>query len=139
MSRWLYQMSEHSWPYENFRREVRERVQLRWPTRKRMFAHDAPAAGDVLVCFYAPAGCAYPGICGFGILTKYLPKTRRFDWLPLPPTNRLKARPWWDDRAAEITDLVRGQSPRGTMYQLPAVLETDLRRGLFAWAARQVV
>ena len=136
MSRWLYQMSESSWPSENYRRKVREGTLVRWPTRKRMFAHEAPAPGDVIVCFYAPAACEYPGICGFGIVTNYLPKTRRFDWLPLPPTNSLKRRPWWDDRAKEIAELVRAQSPRGTMYQVPAVLDTDLRRGLFAWAER---
>jgi hypothetical protein len=107
---------------------------VRWPTRKRMFAHEAPTPGDIVVCFYAPAGCDRPGFCGLGLVTKYLPKTRRFDWIPLPPTNVLKQRPWWDERAKEIAELVRAQSPRATMYSVPAVLDTDLRRGLFTWA-----
>jgi len=134
MSRWLYQMSESSWSIESYRREVKEGNEVRWPTRKRMFAHEAPAAGDIVICLFAPTACDTPGICGFGVITKYLPKTRKFDWLPLPPTNVLKRHPWWDDRAQEIADLVRAQSLRGTMYQLPAVLDSDLRRGLFAWA-----
>ena len=133
MSRWLYQMSEESWASENYRHEVREGQMLRWPTRRRVFAHEAPAAGDILLCFYAPAECEHPGICGFGLITKYLPKTRRFDWLPLPPTNALKKHPWWDERAKEIADLIRAQSPRGTMYAIPAALDTDLRRGMFEW------
>jgi len=133
MSRWLYQMSESSWPFENYRRAVKEGTAVRWPTNKRMFAHEAPAAGDIIICFLAPAHCASPGICGFGVITKYLPRTRKFDWLPLPPTNALKRHPWWDDRAQEIADLARAQSPRGTMYHLPGALDTDLRRGLFAW------
>jgi hypothetical protein len=99
-----------------------------------MFAHEAPAAGDIVVCFFAPKGCDSPGFCGLGIITKYLPKTRRFDWLPLPPTTALKRRPWWDERAKEIAELVRAQSPRATMYQIPAVLDTDIRRGLFSWS-----
>ena len=131
MSRWMYQMSEASWPSENYRRE--EGKVVRWPVRKRMFAHEAPGPGDIIICFYAPAACDHPGICGFGVITKYFPKKRRFDWLPLPPTNTLKQRPWWDERAKEIAELVRAQSVRGTMYQLPAVLDTDLRRGLFMW------
>jgi len=136
MSRWFYQMSETSWPSENYRREVSEGKVVRWPTRKRMFAHESPAAGDIIICFYAPAACDRPGVCGFGIVTKYLPKTRRLDWLVLPPTNALKLRPWWDERAREIAELVRAQSPRGTMYALPAVIDSDLRRGLFAWTGR---
>lgn len=136
MSRWLYQMSERHWPSANYRSKVREGSVVRWPTRKRMFAHEAPAAGDIVVCVYAPTACERPGVCGIGIITAYLPKKRRFDWLPLPPTNRLKQRPWWDERAMEIVDLIRAQSVRATMYQVPAVLDTDLRRGLFAWAER---
>lgn len=134
MSRWMYQMSESSWPMENYRSEVREGVELRWPTRNLMFTHVVPAAGDLMICYYAPSACPRPGFCGLGLITKYLPKKRRFDWLPLPPTNALKRRPWWDERAKEIGELVRAQSPRGTMYQLPAVLDTDLRQGMFAWA-----
>lgn len=99
-----------------------------------MFASDAPAAGDIIICFYAVSACDSPGICGFGMVTKYLPKSRTFDWMPLPPTNKLKLRPWWNERVNEIADSVRRQSLRGTMYELPAALETDLRRGLFAWA-----
>ena len=118
MSRWLYQMSETSWPSENYRREVSEGKIVRWPTRKRMFAHESPAPGDIIICFYAPAACEQPGVCGFGIVTKYFPKTRRFDWLALPPTNSLKLRPWWDERAREIAQLVRAQSPRGTMQTM---------------------
>ena len=101
-----------------------------------MFASEAPAAGDVIVCLYTPTQCDRPGICGFGIIMAYLPKKRRFDWLPLPPTNKLKTRPWWDERAIEIVDLIRAQSVRATMYQVPAVLDSDLRRGLFVWADR---
>lgn len=134
MSRWLYQMSESWWSSANYRREVSEGKTKRWPTRRRMFSHEAPAPGDIIICFYAPADCDRPGVCGFGIITKYLPKTRRFDWLALPPTNTLKLHPWWDERVKEIVDLVRAQSPRGTMYSVPSVLDSDLRRGMFLWA-----
>src|SRR5689334_8663416 len=103
-------MSERSWPSENYRREVREGHPIRWPTRRQMFAIDAPAAGDLIICFYGPSKTDYPGVCGFGVITRYLSKTRKFDWLPLPPTDILKERPWWDERVKEITDLVRGQS-----------------------------
>lgn len=136
MSRWLYQMSETAWASENYRREVREGRLVRWPTRKIMFKTEPPAEGDLLVCFYAPSGAKKPGICGLGLITKCLPKSRQFDWLPLPPTNSLKQEPWWDERAKEISELVRAQSPRGTMYALPAALDTDIRRGAFAWARR---
>jgi len=100
MSRWLYQMSERSWSIENYRRRVKEGNEVRWPTRKRMFAHEAPAAGDIVIFLFAPTACDTPGICGFGVITKYLPKTRKFDWLPLPPTNVLKKRPWWGRSSA---------------------------------------
>jgi hypothetical protein len=137
VSRWLYQMSEASWPSEEFRREIWEGAKIRWPTRHVMFAGgDLPSAGDLIICFYAPSDSLFPGICGFGIITRYLVKSRRFDWLPLPPTESLKYSPWWDDRVIEIIDSVRRQSPRGTMYKLPAALDSDLRRGSFAWARR---
>ena len=132
MSRWFYQMSESTWPSENYRREVREGRSVRWPTRRQMFKTGPPAAGDLIVCFYAPSGSEKAGICGIGLITKYLPKTRKFDWLPLPPTDALKREPWWDDRVKEISELIRAQSPRGTMYSLPAALDTDIRRGAFA-------
>ena len=131
MSRWLYQLSEASWPAENYRREVKEGNVVRWPTRKQMFTAETPAAGDILFCFYAPAGSEQPGICGLGLIVKYLPKTRRFDWLPLPPTDVAKNQPFWGERAKEIIELIRAQSPRGTMYPIPGALDTDLRRGLF--------
>ena len=134
MSRWMYQMSEAQYPMENYRREVRQGKEVRWPTRRRIFARDAPAPGDIIVLFYAVAGNPRPGVCGLGIVTKYLPKTRRFVWLPLPPTNKLKQRPWWNERVKDIIKLVKAQTPQGTMYQLPAALDEDLRRGLFAWA-----
>lgn len=134
MSRWFYQMSEREWPIVNYRRKVQEGRSIRWPTRKLMFASEPPAAGDLIICFYAPAEAEAPGVCGVGILTKYLPKSRKFDWLPLPPTDTLKRVPWWDERAKEIADLIRAQSPRGTMYALGAALDTDLRRGAFVWA-----
>src|SRR5689334_10742057 len=104
-------MSEDGWASENFRQQVREGVIQRWGTRRRLFAHEAPHPGDIIVCFYSPKRCTKPGICGLGIVTKYLPKTRKIDWLPLPPTNKLKSRPWWDERAKEIVDLIRAQAP----------------------------
>ena len=134
MSRWFYQMSETAWPAENYRQEVSEGQVVRWPTRKLMFAYEPPAAGDIIVCFYAPTGSTRPGVCGIGIITKYLPNSRKFDWLALPPTDLLKERPWWDERAKEIAELIRAQSPRGTMYVLPAALDSDIRRGAFSWA-----
>ena len=134
MSRWLYQMSEATWSSVKYRRSVGEGSIVRWHTGKLMFAYDGPAPGDIIVCFYALSGSSTPGICGLGLITKFLAKTRRFDWLPLPPTNFLKQNPWWDERAKEIAEVVRAQSPRATMYPVPAVLDTDLRRGIFMWA-----
>jgi hypothetical protein len=134
MSRWLYQMSESSWSSDNYRRDVKEGRCVRWPTRKMMFAGAAPAPGDLLICFYAPTACKAPGFCGLGLITKYLPLSKRFDWVPVPPTNVLRHAPWWDERARDIADLIRAQSPRATMYPLPAAIDTDLRRGLFQWA-----
>lgn len=54
-----------------------------------------------------------------------------------PPTDFLKENPWWDERVAEIVEMVRKSSPRLTMYPIPAVLDTDLRRGVFKWAAQR--
>jgi len=134
VSRWLYQMSESRWPTKEYRDLVRERRELTWGTRRRFFASEAPAPGDLIFLYYAPSGCDTPGICGLGVVLKYLPKTRRIVWVALPPTDKLKRRPWWDERVEEIIDLIRKSSQRGTMYSVPAVLDTDLRRGLFTWA-----
>jgi hypothetical protein len=134
VSRWLYQMSERGWASANYRAAVREGKTLRWPTYKVMFSSDDPAAGDLMILTYAETKASAPGICGLGLILKYLPRSRRFDWLVLPPTNSLKANPWWDNRAIEIVDAVRKEQPQATMYFLSAALETDLRRGLFAWA-----
>lgn len=137
MSRWMYQMSERSWRFRAYRKKVAEMRSLRWGTGRVMFSHEPPAAGDLIFLFYAEAHCSSPGVCGFGVITKYHPKKRRFDWTALPPTKVLASHPWWDERVKEIAELIRAQSPRGTMYPIPAVVDTDLRRGLFSWATAQ--
>jgi hypothetical protein len=133
MSRWLYQMSEAAWPFENYQAEVREGEGLTWPTRRIMHARDAPCAGDIMFCYYAPTSCDFPGIVGLGLVTRYRQKKSEIEWLPLFPTNLLKRAPWKDDRVDEIVEAIRRGSPRGTMYSVAAALEADLRRGVFEW------
>lgn len=135
MSGWLYQMSERVWASKNYQDGVKEGRRPVEPRRTyRKYAKDAPAPGDLVIFFYAPAGGQYLGICGIGYITGYVPKTRRFHWLPLPPTNILKRRPWWDERVKRIVDRVRGRVNQGTMFPLSPAVERKQIRGLFAWA-----
>jgi hypothetical protein len=131
MSRWLYQMSETDWSINSFRKEVKEGRAINWETRKIMFSNDKPAAGDIIIFFYVKSKTETPGICGIGIITKYLPKRRRIHFVPIPPTNILKKQPWFDKQVEEYLDLIRHNAVRGTMYRLPATIESEIRRGMF--------
>jgi hypothetical protein len=131
MSRWMDQMSEEVYSFNEYQENVVESKIVRWPIRRCMFAEKRPLPGDLLICFYSPTLSKLPGICGFGIILKKV--YRQFDWLPMFPTCILQKNPWWDDQVREIVRSVRRKSPRGTMYQLTPEIDTDLRHGLFKW------
>jgi hypothetical protein len=99
-----------------------------------MFSKDLPAPGDLIYCLYSESS-GTPGLCGWGFVVKYFPKTKRFRWRALPPTNRLKKDPWWDDTLQSMLPNILGVEAqrRATMFPVSPVLETVLRRGLFAW------
>lgn len=138
MSRWLYQLSEATWPLDNYRDSVADERKLKWPTHRVMSASSLPSAGDLIFCFYAPTGCPHPGFCGLGMIVRYLPNTREIEWHPLHPTNYLKTVPWWDERAQELAAAIRESSQRATMFPVSAAIDTDLRHGLLEWAAAKV-
>jgi hypothetical protein len=131
-SRWVYQIS--GLPIEKYRKEVTEGAELVWPRNKRMFSKDLPTPGDLMYCLYSESS-RVPGICGWGFILKYFPKTQRIRWRALPPTNRLKKEPWWDDTLQSMLPEILGVGAqrRGTMFPVPATLDTMMRRGLFAW------
>ena len=131
MSRWLYQMRERDWSISSFRQQVKEGHAIRWETRKIMYSNEKPAAGDIVIFFYVKSQTNTPGICGIGIITKYFPNSRKILFVPIPPTNKLKAKPWFDEQVEEYLDLIRHKAVRGTMYRLPATIESEIRRGMF--------
>jgi hypothetical protein len=122
---------ECDWSINSFQKEVKEGRAVDWETRKIMFSNNKPAAGDIIIFFYVKSKTFTPGICGIGIITKYLPRRRRIYFVPIPPTNQLKKQPWFDEQVEDYLDLIRHNAVRGTMYRLPAIIESEIRRGMF--------
>ena len=119
MKAWLYQMvtTDDPWDPEQYRLEVWEGQETKWPHRKvttNKLGDVTP--GDLILLFFAKSNTKDHGIYGWGVISKYTIKTVSF-W-PAPPSDFLKMFPCWDDEIDQMVDLVRGSVPMGTMWAI---------------------
>lgn len=87
-----------------------------------------------MVFFYAPTGRADPGFYGWAVVLEWLREGGVIYFRPVSPSDRLKMHPWWDEKAAELAERIRGRVKQGTLWRVPEDLVPELREGLVAWA-----
>lgn len=102
------------------RLEIWEGERWYWEVRQAVGAREeGPVPGDVLVFFYTPTGGADPGFYGWAVELEWLREERLIYFRPVSPSDRLKMRPWWDEKAAELADRIRGRVKQGTLWRVP--------------------
>jgi hypothetical protein len=132
MSYWLYQMDQTFWTPERYRLDIWENARWSWEVRKSA-SKTPPDPGDVVVFFYAPTGGKAPGFYGWAVIAEWESKYRQLYFTPVAPSNELKMRPWWDDRAKAIADKIRGRVKQGTFWPISQEQIGDIRRGISSW------
>jgi hypothetical protein len=132
MSTWLYQLNPKDWPPETFRYEIWERERWHWGYgQKRGTA--VPATGDTIVFFYAPSGGSDPGIYGWAVVERCDTENSTLYFIPVTPTDHLKMDPWWDEKAKEVADEIRGGMKQATLFQVPDDKIAEIRAGVRKW------
>lgn len=132
MSTWLYQLNAESWSPETFRYEIWEGERWHWGYGQKR-GDAMPDVGDTVVFFYSKGGCDDPGIYGWAVLERCNPDDKLLYFIPVAPTDHLKMDPWWDEEAKRVTDGIRGNMPRATLYEVSPDWISPLRAGIRAW------
>lgn len=136
MSTWLYQLNPKDWSPETFRFEIWEGQRWHWGYgTKRGGSGEDPKIGDTVVFFYARTGGDDPGIYGWAVLDRCEPDAHRLYFVPAAPTNYLKMTPWWDKKAEQLTDRIRGSVKQGTLWFISSDDTKALRAGVRRWLA----
>lgn len=134
MAMWLYQLSENSWSLNNYRLDIWEGERWEWEVGRITGADTEPKPGDTVAFFYAKAGCKEPGFYGWAVILLWTTEEKqRFYFRPVPPSDQLKMRPWWNDQAKEIADQVRGKVARGTLWPVSEDLAKVIGAGISSW------
>jgi hypothetical protein len=127
MSTWLYQMSQddpEEWSANAQRAYVWEgKLCTYWQKNGSAdFGGAEPEPGDRIVLLFAPGKTRSPldtGFCGWGVITKWWPRTPlKISFRVAPPSDRLKMRPWWDDDAKRLVDGIRGAMKQRTLWRV---------------------
>lgn len=134
MSTWLYQLNPKDWSPETFRFEIWESHRWHWGYGNKR-GGDVPKVGDTLVFFYSRTGGDDPGIYGWAVLDRCEPEAHRLYFVPVAPTNHLKMDPWWDKKAEQLTDRIRGAVKQGTLFHVSRPDAKALRAGIRSWLA----
>ena len=110
MQAWLYQMSApQGWHPRDYRLDVWEDRPNRWRVGKivsRGLKEITP--GDAIVLFFAKAGNDYPGIYGWGVISRYDKQRKEIVFQVTPPSDYLKTDPIWDKDVEKLMDKIRG-------------------------------
>jgi hypothetical protein len=134
MAMWLYQLSESTWSLNNYRLDIWEGERWEWEVGRVSGTDSTPRPGDTVAFFYAPAGCKEPGFYGWAVILLWISDDKqRFYFRPVPPSDQLKMRPWWDETAKQLVDQVRGKVARGTLWPVPDELAAALGKGISQW------
>jgi hypothetical protein len=120
MQAWLYQMrNTKDWRPEDYRLEVDEGIGISWPAGgiARRGLSD-PAAGDMMVMFFAKSHNPSPGLYGWGTITGYSRELGQLEFQLMPPSDLLKYDPLWDNDIHQSLDRVRENGGRNTVWGL---------------------
>jgi hypothetical protein len=134
MSTWLYQLNPREWSPETFRFEIWEGKQWRWGYGVKRGTEELQV-GDTLIFFYAKSGGNDPGIYGWAVLENHNKDERLLYFLPAAPTNHLKMDPCWGDEIRKLTDEVRGEVKRATLFCIDFPTAQKLRSCIRHWLA----
>lgn len=135
MAMCLYQMDQQQWPPNSYRLDIWENERWTWPVGRKASA-SSPKPGDRVFFFYAPSGGVEPGFYGWAVVLDWHEDERGMYFRPVVPGDHLKMHPWWDDKAKEIADSVRGKVKQGTMWEVQDNLATELSLGVTAWLSQ---
>jgi hypothetical protein len=139
MAMWLYQLDNADWSVNEYRLDVWEGERWEWRVgRAAGLKISPPKPGDKVVFFYAPTNCEEPGFYGWAIITLWIDdqekKDRRCYFRPVVPSDHLKMRPWWDEEAKSIADVIRGPAKQGTLWPVSdTTLENRIGSGISRW------
>ena len=101
-------MDQGQWPPNSYRMDIWENERWSW-TIGRKATSNCPQPGDRIVFFYAPSGGTEPGFYGWAIVLKMHDDEQGMYFRPVHPSDHLKMHPWWDDKAKEVADSIRGK------------------------------
>jgi len=125
MAMWLYQLSQKVWSLNNYRLDIWEGERWEWEVGKVTGSVSVPRPGDTVAGFY-----------GWAVILLWTTEEKqRFYFRPVPPSDQLKMRPWWDKKAEEIADKVRQPVKMGTLWPVTDDLAAELGAGISAWVS----
>jgi hypothetical protein len=141
MAMWLYQLSQNTWPVNNYRLDIWEGERWCWEVR-RVVGDDVPVPGDTIYFFYVKADCPAPGFYAWAVVLQCVVERddRRIYFRPVAPSDQLKMCPWWDGPDGSVQKLVtqiRGAVARGTLWRVPDELVPTIGRGIARWVSGQ--
>jgi hypothetical protein len=94
-----------------------------------------PKPGDIVVFFYSPSGGSDPGFYGWGIVNEWYEPQQLLYFMPTTPSDYLKMHPWWDKKARDLADEIRGKMKQRTLWLVPEELAHKIRHGISSWLA----
>jgi len=142
MATWFYQLNNKDWSVNNYRLDVWEGARWEWSVGRAVgILENPPVPGDKIVFFYVPAGCDEPGFYGQAVITQWIDEVRngererRFYFLPVAPSDRLKMHPWCDPDVTRIVDEIRGRVPMGNVWPVTQELAKQIGSGINSWVS----
>ncbi len=104
MSTWLYQCDQSSWSPNEYRQDIWEGAQQRWPVGRKTPNDAEPQPGDVMAIFYAKSGGIDPGFYGWAVILRWDQEKKDVIFRPAAPGDHLKMNPWWNDQASQLAN-----------------------------------
>ena len=135
MSTWLYQLSPDNWSPERYRLDIWEGERVSWEVGGRSGKGQVPKPGDIVVFFYSPSRGTDPGFYGWGIVNEWYEPEQLLYFRPTSPSDYLKMHPWWDKKAQQLADEIRGKMKQRTLWLVPEELVLKIRHGISSWLA----
>lgn len=136
MSTWFYQISPKEWSPARYRIEIWEGEKWAWSVGSIAGRGNVPKAGDTVIFFCSPASGKDPGFYGWAIVIEwYQDSTAPLYFRPVAPSDHLKMHPWWDAKASDLANRIRGKVKRGTLWVVEDELAKEVRFGITAWLA----
>jgi hypothetical protein len=123
MTAWLFQMTtqeidDDAWSPNDYRLQVWEGEESKWLSHKNNNRDQGPIApGDLIILYFCKSKTKDYGIYGWGVISKYNPKTNKITFMPTSPSDYLKVSPVKSDEIDALVDRIRLPTPHsGTMW-----------------------